>query len=99
MLPGGPYEGVPRGRSQNLSSSVLGPVNVSTSQGGLMSAAPGSAVMGPGLPGAPVVSSAITGPPLPGQIPSGSLKNGALSGMEEEVSLSVVQTSIIQIEY
>ena len=87
MLPGGPYEGIPRGRSQNLPTSVLGPVGVSTSQGGLMSAAPGSSVMGPGPPGAPGISSTITATPIPGQVSSNTLKNGTLSGMEEEASL------------
>jgi len=87
MLPSVPYEGIPRGRSQNLPASVLGPVGVSTSQGGLMSAAPGSSVMGPGPPGVPGVSSTITPTPIPGQISSNTLKNGTLSGLEEEVFL------------
>ena len=84
MLPSGPYEGIPRGRSQNLPSSVLGPISV-PGQGGLMSAAPGSSVMGPGPPGAPVVTSTLTSASGTGQILANSLKNGTLSGMEEEV--------------
>lgn len=78
MLPSAPYEGVPRGRSLNAPSSALGPVIPQT---GLMSAAPGGSVMGPGPPMAPATIVTASGP---GQLSSSVLKNGGLPGGEEE---------------
>lgn len=83
MLPSVPFDGVPRGRSLNV--SAVGPASVPTGQAGIMSAAPGCSVIGPGPSLAPNATVTASGS---GQMSSNVLK-AVLLGAEEEARILI----------